>query len=277
MKQQGSRTKVIVVAIIAVLALGVGFAVWPKADNTPRAGRPVTNVPVTPSTVPSAEPGTVIPSNVPDIAVDKSGKPDYCKTQKKPFGGESAKTFGADNVMAAYCQMVGFTLDESAFFPSMLRGPEDGKFTPIMFSSVKEYMTPRAAVSWDAEVKAYLAGDAKKEPDIQMIMFHNLNFKGIRVLTREEAQGRPIVIRKSFSPGAAEAVTYDGREHLGMTFTVRASVRAKKDGKEGTVPVTKTITYWLLPTGMDTKPWVIDSYEGTFKDEGFKPDKVNRN
>jgi hypothetical protein len=278
--QQGSRTKAVVVAIIAALALaaGIGFAVWPKTDDTARATNPVATAPATPSATPSIEPGTV-PSNLPDIAFDKSGKPDYCKTQTKPFGGEAAEVFGADNVMAAYCQMVGFTLDASSFVPSMLRGPEDGKFTPIMFSSVKEYMTPKTAAAWDARVKAYLSGGAKDEGAVQTLMFHNIHNErsGLHVLTREEAGGRPVVIGKSFSPGSAGVTTYDGREHLEMTFTVRASIRVQKNGVEGTMPVTKTITYWLLPTGRDTKPWVIDGYDGTYKDDGFHADKTKRN
>jgi hypothetical protein len=207
--------------------------------------------------------GPAIPSDAPVVETGEDGSTDYCANQT-PFAGPVADQWGADNVMQAYCEMVAFTLDDSSWINSLLVKPSKPR-DAVEFSSVKKYMTTNAQASWDALVARYLSGDVKDATDAANQMY-NLQFFDLEGDGMVFTQSDGLVNNKAFSPATlgTDSLGPDGADRLNMTFTVSADVALTYNGKPGTLPMSKTVTYSLVPTGQADIPWVIDGVTGNW-------------
>ncbi|MGY2082026.1 hypothetical protein [Modestobacter sp. SYSU DS0657] len=212
---------------------------------------------------PSASPAnaTIDAPSIP-IGGAANSAADYCRGQA-PAHGPVADQFGADMVMVAYCELVTFTLDESSFINSLLV-PKDGEaaLNVTDFALVKPYMTPRMQTAWDQSVAAALGGDEERQSSVNALTFYAINGEGW-----EFSDTPTLVGAKRWGPAHLDSDNNgpDGEARLNLRFQVSAEIRATLDGAPKTVPVNKTMSYWLVPTGQSDIPWAIDAYQGSFK------------
>jgi hypothetical protein len=263
-----SRTIRSVGIVTMVTAALIGLSGCSSNDKVPSADNPVTNVEVTP--VPQATQGgkttgnePVIPSNAPEAPVANSdGAIDYCAGQA-PFTGDVADQFGADNVMAAYCEMVGFTLDQSTWVNNLLAPLPDGQKRQLVeYSFVKDYMTDRQQQEWDATVQKAIDGDKASSDRVFLLIFNDITGEGLTFPDRPD-----LVTNKKWSPAVLGSDTAgpDGADRLTMEFTVSADVNVLVNNEPKVINMSKDITYALVPTGLTDRPWAIDGFTATWK------------
>jgi hypothetical protein len=252
-------------AMAAVAAVALTLTACGGKD-VPSADHPTTNVKASqaPAGASGGSASPAIPSNAPTVDPGH-----YCDGQA-PFTGEAADHWGADNVKQAYCFMVAYTLDESSWVTNLMQKPADGSARkPVEFSFVKQYMTSRMQTSWDDLVNKDLAGDEDSFNLVQAMTFYNLTGDGIAFPDRPD-----LVVNKSFSPAETwvDNLGPDGSDRLAMKFTVSGSVRLLQNNKPVLLPMEKTVTYFLVPTGQTDLPWVMDGFQGTYKTSALQPD-----
>lgn len=234
-------------------ALLLGLAACGSDDDVPSAGHPKTDIDLT-----QADPsGASVPSNVPEAGAKADGSVDWCVGQD-PFTGPAADQFGADNVMTAYCEMVEFTMT-NAWVPTLMR--EDDP-QAVEFSFMNDYMTANMQDSWAAVVQKALAGDDTADQQVQGLTVYGLVGEGVSFpeddsLVRNQAAGSAALTLDKEGP--------NGDYRLGMTFTASADFRILKNGEPMLVPFTKDITYYLVPNGDATRPWLIDGSQAVYR------------
>ena len=226
----------------------------PTATGAPSASGTASGTPTGTAT----SGGTATPE--PTTIVDPdTGEVDYCKgTKQAPFTGEAADTFGAENVMAAYCEMGNFSLSQG--FTNLM----ETKATrgAVEFSFVKPWMTPKAQKVWDAAVAKTIKGDDEQAP-VTIMKMTGFNFENDGF---EFAKDLPRVGRKSVTAATTAVDKREGGQRLAMRMVVKADLLYKKAGdpKTYTVAFAKDTTYWLVPNGDAQKPWLIDGWEASF-------------
>lgn len=225
----------------------------PDAKTKPTATAPASTSPSeTPTPDASPTPGT------PKITQDPNGKTNYCQGNQKPFTGEAADKFGAEKVMAGYCEMVKLTMEQS-FVPNMLRQESD--FRAVEFTIPGQYMTAAARKDWDAQVNKVVTGTGDQS-EVWSMMFVGLNYgEGDAYRYYPDSSAMPTVLNQSFTPATTSVDTKGSQPRLVLSFSVSADL-VMTDGKDPyLIHATKKMTYWLVDNGTaPDKPWLIDGY-----------------
>ena len=213
-----------------------------------------------PSVTPS-ESATVDPADLPTIDPD-TGEIDFCTDETKPFTGEAAKFFGADEVLQAYCSMVSFSLTRGMSSPMILRDNFPADYPPQLFSSVERFMTADLLEDWRSNVN---------DLENQAVAVYNLVMFGVSVGGEGDMvysvvdDGQPFTTGGVASPARTELrYNDDGQARLVLRFTLTADIiTTGTDGKNYHLPVVRDLNYTLAPTGNPEMPWLIDGYNTT--------------
>ena len=222
----------------------------PTATGAPSASGTASGTATgSPTATATPEPTTIVD---PD-----TNQPDYCKSVKdfKEFTGAAADTFGAENVKSAYCFAGNFALNQGF---TNLMDVKKGR-APVEFSFVKDYVTPSLYADWQGNVKKALKGDETGSMNV-----NGLTGYGMESAELKFDKDAPRVSNPNVSQAATSVDTASGSPRLAMRFTVTADViyRRTSDGKLVAFPYTKDTTFWMVPNGDKSKPWLIDGYEG---------------
>ena len=196
----------------------------------------------------------------PKILDPKTGKIDICRVRQDPFTGKAAEKFGAKDVMAAYCEIGNFALNEG--FTDIMETKQTHR--PVEFAFVKPWLTPDAQKSFDAQV----AGAIKhqKAPYESLNAWMGLDMEGGGYSFSPKY---PRATHQAVKPALAWV---DGeRLALRITTTADLVVVRDSDGTVGTAPISRTIDYALIRNGTEDKPWLIDGWNGKWKHEAWSP------
>lgn len=242
-------------AITVAAVLAVGLTACSNNDGgTPNAsGTAAASKTATPSaTATGSATGTATPE--PSTIVDpKTGEVDWCKTAKdlKPFTGQAAETFGADNVMKAYCFAGNFAINNG--FTSLM---EEGKHEVGEFAFLKEYLTPAV---YSGLLDSARKGDEAAATDINGLTGFQLESKEYQF-----DEDLPYVTKAKVGIANTTVDTTSGTPRLAMRFHVTGDLmyRRTADNKVVAFPYDKDTTFWMVPNGDAGKPWLIDAYSG---------------
>jgi hypothetical protein len=171
------------------------------------------------------------------------------------FTGPAADKFGAANVMAAYRQMVTFTLMEG--YSAMLAKEYDA--TPGDFAAVRAQLTPSAAKIWDGYVKAALAKNKEGVAKVQSLSGWYM-MSGTQTTYRFRPGQQVLTVGQDFSSSTASVYTDKGVAYLSLHFTVTRQLRLMKGTQAVLRPFTRDMTYGLLPPTAKGQPWLLDGW-----------------
>jgi hypothetical protein len=254
-------------SLLAASALLVSLSACSTDSKAETPGGETTSAAAPDTTDTTEAPGdkaTPTPTPLPEIEADtNTGRLQYCKNQK-PFTGEAADRFGAEEVADAYCTFVTLTMEQS-FIESYLRADSD-EMTPQDFSVWRDYMTKDALDGWDANVAEAIAGDADAARNINtLVMFNVVNGSGYSFV-----ESGPLVSNQKFSPASTRIDQVDGEDRLLLTFDVAADFNLTKDSADETpllLNLSREITFALIQNPAATSPendWLIDGFSGEF-------------
>ena len=233
----------------AAILLGVALSVTACGSDAPTS----TNVPIAAQPSASAIPTTATPiaSTAPaNATTPKTLLPDVLGNDRLPFTGEAADHFGAANVMAAYKEMAALT-QIYTFTGSLMKSH---KYLPVEFTFMDDFLTPELRKSWNASVVTALAGSTKDIAEINALTAFN-----ITATENVEFDSRPT--RNAATSAATTWVdTQTATPRLGMQFTATWDFVIIQDGKRFTGKGKRVLTFALVPSGIPSNPWLIDSY-----------------
>ena len=188
----------------------------------------------------------------PKILDPKTGLIDICRVRQDPFTGKAAEKFGAKDVMAAYCEIGNFALNEG--FTDLMETKER---KPVAFSFVDPWLSPDGRTRYDTRVAEALNGDTGSAKAIAYWIGWNLEGDAYQFTDKY-----PRALRQTIHPALAWV---DGdRLALRVVTTADLVMTRTKDGAVGTIPVRRTTDYALV-RGHDGKPWLIDGWTPTVK------------
>lgn len=240
-------------AAAITLAAAATLAGCGSSHNTvstpPPTGQPTATSQPTASDAPSTNPST--------------GVTDYCGKNQAPATGPAATQFGAKNVLAAYCEMVGFTIDNS-FTSLMERAPQAQDF-----DFLKPWFTPGGWASVQKVVPGAVAGSNPQQGDLFAITAFNMSAGSVPGLRVRANQTAPLETGPSVTAAKTAVDTTQGVPRLAMTLTMTVQVgMSTTSGANYLVPLSKTVTYWLVPNGSPSRPWLIDAANGSIRSTG---------
>lgn len=190
-------------------------------------------------------------------------------SKQPPFTGPAAKLFGAKNVMAAYKETVDFSLTNGYTNRNLLAKIPKQTF-PGEFPGLKAYMTPSVHALWTTSIKRAIKGDKKAFGTVAILTPWSISSPALKVPTI--SNDPTWVPSYGFDFSRANTVVGAARDAktkaLGIRFDVTQNVRFIKPNKKTVAyPVTRDMTYWLVPnpnkkTAKDI-PWLIDGWSGT--------------
>lgn len=183
-----------------------------------------------------------------------------CVPAARPFSGPAAARFGADAVMAAYCEVAALSL-EQAFTRLVL--PGEGR-RPADYAAVRAHLTDRARRAWDRDVLAWLsARDAAAGARLSALTLHDV---------ADVPRGYLVAPAGSVSygeqVGAGRAtVAPGGRLRLRLPVSTGLVLLARGDtsGRHSLLPVTKRLTVDLVPPATAGGRWLLDGWSATFR------------
>jgi hypothetical protein len=179
------------------------------------------------------------------------------------FSGEALAVFGREQVHAGYEEMSQFA-NEVTFDADLLPAENPAAAD---FEAVAARMTPRAAADLQNQVARARDGDAEAVEALEGISFWGLAGEGVSYHT-----DGPIVINHTISNPRVEVDHSTGAPRLGVTFDQAAQARILSDGEPTIVPMSKTITYWLVPSSSGERTWDIDGTRSSWRTEQWVPD-----
>ena len=197
---------------------------------------------------PAAEP---TPSN----AETPTSEPLPCVPGTEPFTGPAADTFGAEQVMAAYCMLAALA-EEQERTTLALPVPEQQARD---VNRLRKILTPDATGQW-GEWMRERAG-AGPSP-IDGLTLHDVRRPPAGY---QRADDGPYVFGTQVGPATAEPAR--GGDALGLTFQLDTGLVLEEDGddtgRHSLLPVTRRATYVLVPTVDDG--WLIDEWRAEFE------------
>ena len=188
----------------------------------------------------------------PKILDPKTGLIDICRVRQDPFTGKAAEKFGAKDVMAAYCEIGNFALNEG--FTDLMETKER---KPVAFSFVDPWLSPEGRAMYDKTVTEALNGDTDSAKAIAYWIGWNLEGDDYDFTDKY-----PRALRQTIHPALAWV---DGdRLALRVVTTADLVMTRTMDGAVGAIPVRRTTDYALV-RGHDDKPWLVDGWTPTVK------------
>lgn len=199
----------------------------------------------------------------PDGPASPSGSPAAveeplpCVPGAEPFTGPAAEELGAEEVMSAYCWLVG--LAEAQQGTSLAR-PVPAQH-PRDLAALREALTPRAAAGWARLVRARTAGTGAAARRLDGLTIHDVRRLPDGYATEP---GGPYLYGTRFLPGTADLAR--GGEALEVTFTLETGLvlleRGDDSGRHSLLPVTRTASYVVVPDG---DGWLVDDWQAEFE------------
>lgn len=188
------------------------------------------------ATRPEADPA---PSRTP-TASPTSEAPLPCVPGAEPFVGPAADAFGAERVMAAYCQLADLAAEQAGTSLAL----------PIPEQEARDLRGIRAILTGRA---------ARQRDDLTGLALHDVRRvpQGYR-----RADDGPYVYGTTVGPATAEV---EGRA-LVLTFALATGLvleeRGDDTGRHSLLPVTREGRYVLVPDG---DGWLVDDWEVSFE------------
>jgi len=233
------------IAALAISATACGNNDLPRTNAPVKTAGPnttATGAPVTPTAVPS--PGDTEAASDPFYGIELT-----------PFTGAAADQFGADRVMEAYKHFVRF--ESTLGWNGTLASKRAEQVRDIDFSFVEKYMTPAGYAAWQQNVTTRATNEDSQRNLLALVAYGLSNDEFV-------AKTDPLVTNQVIDgPAVTDVDTIGTQKRLVMTFTLKAEVRGKFNGKDIRSPLTRRITFWAVPGGQPDVPWLIDAWEGT--------------
>ena len=200
------------------------------------------------------------PSQASQAAASEDPLP--CVPGVDPFTGPAAEEFGADRVMAAYCDLVELSLGPGL---TSLVVPAQGR-TAADYDVVRTHLTPTARRRWRALVREYLAtGDPDAWARINALTVHD-----VRDVPRgyEIPVTGPYFFGSAAGPATAQVERAGGGEpRLVLALTVETGIVLEETGAAGgrhsLLPLTRELRYELVPGDGDR--WWVDAWGATWR------------
>ena len=253
------------VALTVVGILAGALTACASGDFDNAASDPRTSASPSPSANGSASTDPETASSVSTESADPdTGKYDNCQDQK-PITGKAADTFGAEEVMDAYCTVVKLEM-EQGFIDDYVRANKED-LTVKDFSVWNKYMVKATAAQWNANVEKALQGDEDAQSQVYTLMY----FQAIPPDSGYEFTDEPSVLNQAFTPAITELDTVDGVDRLIVRFKVTGDFNFVKSGTTEPyykIASTRDITFALIrnpDTSNEDTDWLIQSWTGTYK------------
>ncbi len=222
-------------AALAVPAVALTVTVAACGSSTPAR----TNVPV--HRVPSGQ-----TSGNP---VDSTSPVAPGTVQPKPSGAVAA-TFGADSALKGRDEGYKFAQLGMADATLITKVPAARDFDVFL-----PYLTPAARPGFEKAV-----ADRKTNPGPLGALITYLS-----VATPGVTYHAPYFVDQKYSPASLDIDSYQGRPRLRVTFQVNETLLYTDHGMNKKVPIGRSLSLEMVPTGAPGHPWQIEAYAGQFK------------
>lgn len=196
------------------------------------------------------------PGAAPAPTASASDDPLPCVPGAEPFTGEAADALGAEAVMTAYCRLAELTLEHG--FTSLV--VPDQPRTVRDYAFVRPHLSPPARRRWDAAVQEYVAsGDPRASGTIDGLTLHEVAVPSGYLVPPEG----PYSYGTEVGPARA---TLTGDGSLALALEVRSAIvleeKGDDSGRHSLLPVTRQLTYELVPGGVADE-WLVDRWRAT--------------
>ncbi|MGY1811083.1 hypothetical protein ACI8AF_27260 [Blastococcus sp. SYSU D00669] len=217
--------------------------------GTDPADRPASaSSPSTMTAAPSS-PAPAVPSRVEPATVAPAS-----------FSGPAVDQFGAEPVRTAYAEVAEY-LDQATFNEDAM--PSDPEPTAEAFEGLTAYMTPSMAADFRETVREAVADHQAAMDDLNSMVFNHMEGDGL-----EFGDGQWVTDHTIGDPQAE--VSPDG--NLKLVVVEKATVHIDQGGSPVLVPITKTSTFFLVPTTDGNRPWLINGITGQWETGSITPD-----
>ena len=191
----------------------------------------------------------------PSAVETPTSEPLPCVPGTEPFDGPAADTFGADQVMTAYCTLAELA-DEQARTSLALLVPEQ-KARDV--DRLQRILTQDTTRPWDDWIRVRAAG-ADRSP-IDGLTLHDVRRPPAGY---QRADDGPYVFGTQVGPATAELAR--GGDALSLTFQLDTGLVLEEQGddtgRHSLLPVTRRATYVLVPTA---DGWLVDEWRADFE------------
>lgn len=220
--------------LILIMLVALALAGCTSDEPDTEAGTPVTTP--TPATTPS--PTEALPC-VPGVA---------------PFTGAAADRFGAEAVMAAYCEVAELSR-QTAFTALLVPGPHRAKD----FALVRPWLSSAGRRSWDAAVQRTLATrEAKAEALVDALTLHDVS----RVPPGYAlADDPPPAFGTTVGPAKAKVRGSVLELALEVSTGLVLERRGEENGSHSLWPWTKRLVVTMVPQG---DRWLVEEWRAAW-------------